>query len=411
MIYIKFMRLIQNNQIKNILIGGVLIALVIVLIRSCSPAARTPTIVPAITPTVEAVVPRTISIPDSPLKQSIIAAGDYMVRQQLPNGEISYQVDILTGATEYSPSYIRLIAGTGALFTVCRVSKDAKYCEAGNLALNHYLEELIIDPKHFPGACFYTSGNCQIGGSALAVDAIYKRWQATSNFKLDKRDLLMIAKNLGYFIVSMRKPDGGFYHAFDPHYAGTVDPDYYVSYFPGESLLALLELYEMTGNEFWLTQAREVDNYMITLPVTEDSWHGYAFNMFARLDHLTKADKTYAKQIAETVIAGQVRSLNPKNTSIATATKIESLASTAQAFLLANEEHAWLDPQIRTFITFVRARQLPDNNCNWDITEDMQAKFKGGIFSSCEEPSIRVDGLQHYINGITVYLEYQSMLK
>jgi hypothetical protein len=119
---------------------------------------------------------------------------------------------------------------------------------------------------------------------------------------------------LGYFIVSMRKADGGFYHSFDPHFKGTVDPDYFVIYFPGESLYALLQLHEMTGNEFWLKQAREVNDYMITQPVTEDHWHSYAFSMLARLDGLGKADQAYANQIANTIIAGQVRSLDPQNT-------------------------------------------------------------------------------------------------
>jgi hypothetical protein len=133
--------------------------------------------------------------------------------------------------------------------------------------------------------------------------------------------------------------------------------------------------------------------------------------MFARLDRLTSADKSYAKQIAQTVIDGQVRSLNPTNTSISTATKIEALASLAQAFYLSDEDHEWLDAEIRTFITFVRARQLPETNCTWIVDEDMVDKFGGGIFSSCEEPTVRVDGLQHYINGITAYLEYQDMAK
>ena len=141
----------------------------------------------------------------------------------------------------------------------------------------------------------------------------------------------------------------------------------------------------MTGNDFWLTQAREVNAFMITQPVTEDHWHSYAFSMLARLDKLTKADKDYAKQIADVVIAGEVRSLNPTNTSISTATKMESLAALAQAFYLSGAEHEWLDPEIRTFITFVRARQLPDNNCDWDISDDMILKYGGGVFSSCEE--------------------------
>ena len=381
------------------------------IIGNGSSSDEEPKNIPTVTPTAIVLPPQTISIPDSPLKDSMIAAGDFLVRHELPNGELSYQVDIKTSARDYSPSYIRLIAGTGALFTVCKVSGDSKYCDAGDLALNHYLEQLIVDPNHFPGACFYTEGSCELGGSALAIDAIYKRWQATGNFKLGSRNLQNIAQNLGYFIVSMRKPDGGFYQTFDPHYEGTVDPDYFVAYFPGESLLALTEMYEMTNNEFWLTQAREVDVYMETQPVTEDHWHSYALMMLAKLDYLTTADKEYAKQIADTVIAGEVRSLNPTNTSISTATKIEALAALAKAFYISGEEHAWLDQDIRTFITFVRARQLPDNNCNWDTTEEMTDKFKGGIFSSCEDPSIRIDGVQHYINGITTYLEYQAMVE
>jgi hypothetical protein len=405
------MKLIPNRRFGIFLVLFVLLATIsIVALKSGPSSQAASTDAKLMTPTA-VTVPQTIKIENSPLKISVIAAGDFLARQQLPNGEISYQVDVLTEAREYSPSYIRLIAGTGALFTVCRVSESKRYCTAGDLALDHYLERIIADAEHFQGACFYTSGTCQLGGSALAVDAIYKRWQVTGDFKLGDNNLAAIAEDLGYFIVSMRKPEGGFYHAFDPHYAGTVDPDYFVIYFPGESLLALLELYEMTGNEFWLTQAREVNDFMITQPVTEDHWHSYAFSMFARLDELTRRDKLYATQIADTIIAGQVRSLNPTNTSISTATKVESLAALAQAYFLSGEDHAWLDTEIRTFITFVRARQLPDHNCNWTVNNEMTEKFRGGIFSSCEDPSVRVDGLQHYINGITTYLEYQSMIE
>jgi hypothetical protein len=364
----------------------------------------TPTFVPAR-------IPETISIAESPLKDSIIAAGDYLVRQQLPNGELSYQVDFMSGERTYSPSHGRLIAGTGSLFTVCRVSADLKYCNAGDLALEHYLELLVNEPANFRGTCFYTEGNCQLGAAALTVDTIYKRWQATGDFFLKDRNLLNTAIDLGYFIVSMRKPEGGFYHAFDPYFGGTADPDFYVTYSNSESLLALTDLYEMTGNEFWLEQAHEVNEFMISQPVTEDHWHSYVLSKLARLDSLTREDKAYAEQIAKTIIAGEVRSLNPKNTSISTATKVEGLAALAQAFYFSGAKHEWLDPEIRTFITFVQARQLPDNNCDWNITEEMVTKFGGGIFSSCDEATIRIDGLQNWINGVTAYLEYQSMIK
>jgi hypothetical protein len=370
-----------------------------------------PTTLPSTPTLTPARIPENISIGDGPLKDAVITSGDYLVRQQLANGELSYQVNILNNQRSYTPSIIRLIGGAGSLFTVCRVSGDSKYCDAGDRALDLYLEMLVSDPQRFKGTCLYANGGCPLGGAALTVDAIYKRWQASGRFMLKNRNLLATAMDLGYFIVSMRKPDGGFYHSFDPHFAGTVDPDYFVINFPGEGLYALLQLHEMTGNSFWLEQAREVNAHMVTQPVTEDHWHSYAFAMLARLDKLSRADQAHAVGIADTVIAGQIRSLNSVNTSISTATKVESLAALAQAFYLSGAEHEWLDREIRTFITFVRARQLPDNNCNFDISGEMTLRYAGGIFSSCEDPSIRVDGIQHWVNGVTTYLEYQGMIR
>lgn len=354
--------------------------------------------------------PSPIPIDDDPLKELVIAAGDYLVRQQLANGELSYQVDFMTGARAYSPSTIRLMAGTGSLFTVCRVAGDEKYCSAGDAALGHYLTSLVTDPQRFKGTCLYTDGSCQLSGAAMTVDAIYRRWQASSNFSLNEKNLLNIGIDLGYFIVSMRRPEGGFYQSFDPHFSGTADTNYFAAFSQSEALLALTELYEMTGNDFWLTQAREVNAYLITQPVTEDYWHGYALSMLARLDKLSEADQEYAVEIADTIIVGQVRSLDAKNTSISTATKGEALSTIAQALYLSGADHAWLDPQIRAFITFVQARQLPDNNCNWDINEEMVLEYGGGLISSCDDASIRIDGVQHWINGVTAFLEYRGMI-
>ncbi len=380
---------------------------------------NSPTIIPA-TPTVmvtpaptwtPARTPKNLPIADDPLKASIIAAGEYIARQQLPNGELSYQVDFLTGERAYSPLHIRLLGGTGSLYTVCRVSGDLKYCNAGDLALNHYLQALVVDPKKFKGTCFYAEGSCQLGGAALTVDTIYKRWQATGDFFLEDQNLLNTAIESGYFIISMRKAEGGFYHAYDPHLGGAVDPHYFAAAYPGESLLALIELYEMTGNGFWLAQAREVNAYMLTQGITEDQWHAYALSKLAQISPLSKAELAYAKQIADTIIAGEVRSLNPKNSSAASAAKIEALSALTQAFYLSKVKHTWLEPEIRTFITFVQARQLPNNNCGWELSEQITQNFGGAIFNACEEPSIRVDGLQNWINGLTAYLEYQSMIK
>ncbi|NWF64998.1 MAG: hypothetical protein HXY38_11905 [Chloroflexi bacterium] len=358
---------------------------------------------------ISANAPKTLPLGSSPLKHNIISAGDYLVRQQLANGELAYQVNVLTDERASTPSYIRLIGGVSALYTVCRVAEDSLYCEAGDRAIKRYLSNLLADPTRFTGACLYANGACPLGGAAATVNAIYKRWQATGSVMLGERNLLGDAAEFGYFIVSMRRPEGGFFHSFDPHFEGTVNPNYVDPAFNGEGLAALLQLYEMTGNEFWLQQARDVNDFMRTQPVTEDYGHSYAFALFARLSRLEKADQDYAEQIADAVIAGQIRSLNPANSSIATATKIEALSSIAQALALEDAEHDWLNREIQTFITFVQARQFPANDCSFEFAPGMIERYKGGIFNTCEDPSIRVDGVQRWVNGLALYLEYLGM--
>jgi hypothetical protein len=56
-----------------------------------------------------------------------------------------------------------------------------------------------------------------------------------------------------------------------------------------------------------------------------------------------------------------------------------------------------------------QARQLPANDCNFDLTGDRKKRYTGGLFNTCDDPSIRVDGIQHWVNGLTLYLEYQGM--
>lgn len=365
--------------------------------------------VPASPTLISANIPKTLPLGNSPLKKNILAAGDYLVRQQLANGELAYQVNLLTNDRSSTPSNIRLMGGVSTLYTVCRVSEDSTYCQSADRALTHYLPNLLTDPERFKGACLYANGTCPLGGATITIDAIYKRWQASGNVLLDGRNLLDDAVNLGYFIASMRRPEGGLYHSFDPHPAGTVDPNYVAPTFNGEAVAAFLQLYEMTGNEFWLEQARQVSDFMLTQTVTEDYAHAYAFALFARTDELTRADQAYARQIADLILAGQIRSLNPVNASTSTATKIEALASIAQAFVLSDIEPDWLNREIKTFITFVQARQLPADDCNFDVSPSVTANYSGGLFNTCEDPSIRVDGIQHWVNGLTLYLEYLGM--
>jgi hypothetical protein len=351
--------------------------------------------------------PSDLAMDDSELSQTLIesirAAGDYLVKYQLENGALSYRIDILDNNRDYNPSHIRLIAGTGALFTVCRVTGDEQYCQAGDRALDYYLERVTDGGDLFGGACFYSAGTCKIGGAALAVDAIYKRWLATGEIEMNGENLLDIALELGDHMVWMRKPSGGFYHALDP-FTGKVNASYFVVYFNGESLMALLELYHMTGDNYWLEQALDINEYMLTKKITQDHWHAYAFRFFAQLDTLTEDDQEYAERIANAIIDYK-QNLAEDHSTISTATKVEALAAIALAYQMAGVDSDWLDPAILAHAEFMMARQLPNNLCGYRNNPDVEA-LNGAIYYNCDDPYIRIDGLQHWINGASTYLEY-----
>ncbi len=341
------------------------------------------------------------------LTTSIVAAADYLARNQLSNGELPYRVFVPEGNRGASPSVIRLVAGSGSLYATCQVAGDDTYCQAADRALALYLNNLI-DGDHFPGVCLYGSGRCSVGGNALAIDAIYKRWQATGSTNMNGTDLMRIARDLGENTAWMQHEDGSLSHAFDPFPGGEVDPEYFVVYFNGESLMAWLQLYEMTGEADWLERARALNAFMLGQPVLQDHWHAYSFMFFANLDTLTAEDAEYATQIAEVIIADQARLLADERSAISTATKVEALASIAVALARAGMPHEWLAPELEKFAAFMLARQLPANLCGWSADE--VAHFEGGIYRNCEDPYIRVDANQHWINGAATYLEYLRLL-
>ena len=346
--------------------------------------------------------PATVEAWETALTNSITAAGDYLVAYQLSNGELPYQMHITAGSETGTVSYIRMIAGAGSLYTVCRVAEDDKYCRAGDMALVRYLAQ-VVEQDNMPGACFYSRGQCWLGGNGIAIDAIYKRWQATASTEMDDTDLLDTALRLGENIAWLRKEDGSLIHAFDPH-LGTPDEAYYDPFFSGESLMALLELYEMTNDPHWLEQARQTNAHMLQQEVGQDHWHAYAFRLFARLDDLSAADIRYANEIGQAVLEGQ-EALTSDTVSISAASKVEALVALAVAFEKPGEPHEWLVPGLETFSLFVMAHQLPAHQCEWSERVDL-APFEGGIYASCERPFIRVDGNQHWINGAATYLEY-----
>ena len=89
---------------------------------------------------------------------------------------------------------------------------------------------------------------------------------------------------------------------------------------------------------------------------------------------------------------------------------MEALASIALAFQIQGNQQDWIGQEIKNYADFVMARQLPNNLCDWQESDNL-SPFEGGIYRDCEDPTIRVDALQHWINGAATYLEYLQLIR
>ncbi len=353
--------------------------------------------------------PDVLVLAQSPLRESIIAAGDYLIRQQLPNGDLTYQVDVVTGNRNVLPVSVRQLAATSGLYTVCQVSRDQKYCDAADRALAYYWKDIVPVPAPYQGVCYFSTGGCLTGASGIAIDAVYKRWLATGNVMLGDENLLETARAIGRFITSFKLEDGTYGELLYPVAGGIVDPFYTSWYNPSESVYALAELYDMTGENVWLENVQVLNAFLESKPATADQWHSHALNILTKLGKANKDDIAYGKKISGAILAKESATLVPTASAFDLGTKVEALAALAQVMARSGEGHTQLADAAQRYIQFLQVRQMPDVQCGWKITDVEKARYAGGFITNCDESVIRADTGLHWIYGVTAFLEYQAL--
>ena len=340
-------------------------------------------------------------------EQTVRAAMVYLTNKQAADGDLPYQLTLDDGQIDYRSSTcsVRNVAAVGALYNSYRLLRDQNLLEAANKGLKLCLDDYLIAR----GELLYLASDdrAALGGQALLVDAIYKMYLVSDPASFRSMNDNQIVQRLGQAMIEMKRTDGVryFYHSLKPS-TGEVDPEEFVVYFDGETLMSFWELYEMTGNEYWKNEALGLNQYMQTLPVNEDHWYAYSVRLMSRhvpVDNLSLARVGLILQMIEGNHAGHLR---PAASTISTSTKLEAM--TAIRVALKNwgqEEPVWLEPRIQEYIAWIAAHQLPKNICGWK-EDQVPTILYGGILTSCEKEMtyVRIDGQQHFVNGLITYL-------
>ncbi len=198
-------------------------------------------------------------------------------RNQKADGTYVYEYNAETG--ELTPHYnnVRHAGVTMSLYQAFGKLREPDTLEAADKAMAW----MIANTERRDGwAAFAPSGTyAELGASDLMLVSLEERRYATGDEKYDE-----LMEELGRFIVSLQREDGGFYVGYDlekhePQREGTS------RYYPGESLLGLAMLHNLFPGEGWDEPALKALDFITTkrddeegvdFPPLPDQWTGLA---------------------------------------------------------------------------------------------------------------------------------------
>lgn len=239
-----------------------------------------------------------------------------------------------------------------------------------------------------------------VGGAALLTAALVERRVQTGE---DVHDDLL--RDLGRFLVSMQRHDGGFYVSINPA-SGAVDREGTSRYYPGEALWALARLENLFPGEDWDDAARRAATFIATrrddvedviAPPLNDHWAAYGFAEMA----------TWATSGVSDDVADYARLLYGR---FALLIRTESRRDTALVGTLhgpprrSSAVGTWVEGQA----ALARLAAVDDRLADLEERIVDSARCGSGVLTDRQEPNgawyargaTRMDDQQHAISGL-----------
>ncbi len=237
-----------------------------------------------------------VATPDE-LRAAAVAAGDWIERNQSPDGRFVYGYDRDTDLINPGYNIVRHAGTMNALYQLV-IAGETQFLPAADRALD-YLLEYRVDTGGF--ATIAEPGQrARLGAVGFLITGLAQRREITKDASHD--DLM---RALGRFILEQQESDGSIRAFWDPQ-TGAPSPDQYGPFATGEAVWALIELDNTFPGEGWWPAAELTLRYMADgsrelkegypnrLP---DHWATYALEA-AGADRLDEDLADYARRLA-----------------------------------------------------------------------------------------------------------------
>lgn len=344
------------------------------------------------------------------LLSSATQGGTYLAQEVDSNGRFTYSYFPKGNDVPNKYNLVRHAGTVYAMMELYDVTQDADLLDASQRALAYLLQAVQTCTTDIGElSCVVERGYNDLGGNALAAVALAKYIEVTGD-----EHYMPTLQDVVTWVQHMQHEEG----AFNTHRVSYPDSkvlNYSVSYYPGESLLAMTRMYELDANEKWLDAAEKGAQYLINVrdagkslsSLQHDHWFLYALNDLYRhrpnpmyLDH--------AMRISEAILEKQHRyppyadwrgGFFEPPISTPTATRSEGLCA---AYLLARdfnreEEAKAILEGLKLGIAFQLQTQFyPETTL---YVQDPQ-RILGGFHRNLTNFEIRIDYVQHNISSI-----------
>lgn len=332
--------------------------------------------------------------------------GDYLLRGQGPEGRFAYCYDPTRDRFSDDYNMLRHAGTVCALLELYQETRQPEYLEGARRGLEFMMYSVEESRKFNSTRVLVDDGSVKLGGNALAILALARYVDATG-----ERRWLAEMEDLAEWMVRNQSPDGRF-RVHKESYPAGEDSGFRSEYYPGEALVALVNLHRLDPDERWLKAARRAAHYQIRRARREkrpphDHWLMIGLEQLYQIDpDLSYRD--YAFDLSEMIMTSQKTAqarpdwdggfyTPPRSTP--TDIRLEGLnAAWALAVQAGDHQRAKrLQSAVERGLAF-------SSRC--EVTPERAALLArpdyclGAVMRGLADPEIRIDYVQHHISAL-----------
>lgn len=338
------------------------------------------------------------------------AAGTYLQNAVMDSGKFRYEYYPKTDEFIDKYNILRHAGSIYAMLELYELTHDKALMASAERALGYLLKQTDVRKYDDESTLTIVENDIsKLGANALAILAISKYISITKETRY-----LEAAQKMGLWIKHNQAKDGNFI-THKQQYSTQEDYDFVSGYYPGETIFAMVRLYEVDKNPVWLEIAAKGANYIIherdkgksVKQLDHDHWLLYGLD--ALYIHDSNSDYTqHALKICEGILRAQHQKDAPLDylggfydppRSTPTSIRAEGLCA-AYRLLSGTVKPMVIDDvlesikrciqfQLQMQFTPERSLYLPQPDRAW-----------GGISKGLKDFSIRIDYVQHHLSSL-----------